>query len=587
MVNMKTSWNLKLLYKSDSDPRIEGDLREIERAYASFEKKYKGKPFAAAPKNLAEAFEDHEALSEKVSGLKPWWYFALKTDLDSDDSASSAKATKHEQRLTEAANRSKFFLLDIAKIPVSKRRAFLEHPALEPYGYTLERIFKKAQFDLPEGEEQMEDLLSQTSYTMWVDAQQRLLNRQTIAHKGKDVPIVKAIAELSDMPKAERRSVHGKVVAALKSVSYMAEGELNAVYNYKKVMDKRRGFKKPYSATILAYQNDERAIEGFVSLVTRSFNISHRFYRLHAKLLGEKKLTLADRSAKIGEIKTAFDFPRSVTMLKSALDKVDPEYARMFDEFLENGQIDVYPQKGKKGGAYCWGMGKLRTFLLLNHVNDIRSLETLAHEMGHAIHTELSKRQPPRYQHYSTATAEVASTFFEQLMSGEVEKLLSEKEQAIMLHNRIQGDISTIFRQIACFNFENELHQKIRKDGQASKEEIAALMAKHLKSYTGAAVDVIPDDGYFFTYWSHIRRFFYVYTYAYGQLVSRALYERWKEDPAYAGKIKQFLSAGSSMSPEDIFRSIGIDTSKPAFFEAGLKSIERDIAKLEKLSGKK
>ena len=129
------------------------------------------------------------------------------------------------------------------------------------------------------------------------------------------------------------------------------------------------------------------------------------------------------------------------------------------------------------------------------------------------------------------------------------------------------GDISTIFRQIACFNFESELHEKIRNDGQISKDKIAGLMSKHLKSYLGSAVSVTPRDGYFFVYWSHIRRFFYVYTYAYGQLISRALYEKWKKDPSYAEKIKQFLSAGRSMSPEDIFMMIGIDTSKTSFLK--------------------
>ena len=109
-------------------------------------------------------------------------------------------------------------------------------------------------------------------------------------------------------------------------------------------------------------------------------------------------------------------------------------------------------------------------------------------------------------------------------------------------------------------------------------------MVKHLESYLGDAVEINDNDGYFYVHWSHIRRFFYVYTYAYGQIISRALYEKWKKDHNYANKIKEFLSAGCSMSPEDIFKMIGTDTSKPAFFETGLKSVEEDIAKLERLT---
>jgi oligoendopeptidase F len=383
------------------------------------------------------------------------------------------------------------------------------------------------------------------------------------------------------MPAKERQEVNTKINLALKNISHVAEAEINAVYNYKKIMDNRRSYAKPYSATILGYGNNEQSIENFIKLVSRYFKTSHRFYKIHARLLGQKVLSVADRNTKIGQIKTKFDFDKSVDLLRSVLGNFDKEYLSIFDQFLEKGQIDVFPKKGKKGGAYCWGSNKPHTFVFLNHVDDVRSIETLAHEMGHAIHTQLSNRQPYIYRGYSTATAEVASTFFEQLMSEEIEKSLTDKEKIILLHNRVLGDISTIFRQIACFNFELELHEKIRAEGEVSKENIARLLSKHLKSYLGNSVNVTDDDGYFFVTWSHIRRFFYVYSYAYGQLISRALYENWKKDPKFAKNIKQFLSAGGSMSPEDIFKSIGVDTSKPEFFEDGLKSIERDLDRLE------
>jgi oligoendopeptidase F len=114
---------------------------------------------------------------------------------------------------------------------------------------------------------------------------------------------------------------------------------------------------------------------------------------------------------------------------------------------------------------------------------------------------------------------------------------------------------------------------------------MAVLMNKHMHSYMGDAVELNEEDGYLFVYWSHIRRFFYVYSYAYGLLISRTLYEKWKSDKSYKAKIEQFLSAGGSMSPKDIFKSIGINTNE-AFFEAGLKGIEADIIKLEKLAKK-
>ena len=115
-----------------------------------------------------------------------------------------------------------------------------------------------------------------------------------------------------------------------------------------------------------------------------------------------------------------------------------------------------------------------------------------------------------------------------------------------------------------------------------SKEELALCMNKHMKSYIGE-VDLKEKDGYFFVGWPHIRYFFYVYSYAFGQLASKALYKKWEEDKSFIEQIKKFLSLGGSMSPEDIFKSIGVDVKNPAFFKKGIKSIEDDIKLLERL----
>ncbi len=578
----KTQWDLSLLYKGDNDAQIEIDVRKIETACASFEKKYRGKNFISTPDVLYKALKDFEAL-EVLSIEKPWWYFALRNRLNSNDVKAAAAATKIEQRLNNAANKIKFFILTIGKISKEKRKKFLDAKVLTRYRYFLERIFIRADYNLSEAEEQLVSLLSQTSYTMWVDGQERVLTQQTVKHKGKDIPLSQALNLIRDLPKNERRALSDHVNTVLKNNSQFAEAEINAVYNYKKVMDERRGYKKPYSATALGHENDEKTIEALVAIVTKYFDISKRFYTLHARLLGEKKIFMADRNTKIGSIKKTFDFDTSVSIVRNSFKEVDQKYADILDLFLKRGQIDVAPKKGKDNGAFCWGMGQLPTYVLLNHVDDIRSVETLAHEMGHAIHTEYSKQQPPFYQHYSTACAEVASTFFEQVVIDSLQDNLSEEEQLVFLHNKISGDVVTIFRQIACFNFELELHNKIRTEGQLSKEKIAKLLQKHLQSYLGKSVEVSDDDGYFYVAWSHIRRFFYVYSYAYGQIISRALYEKWKKDSSYAKKIEQFLSAGRSMSPSDIFKSIGITVDRK-FFEIGLKGIEHDLKKLETLA---
>jgi oligoendopeptidase F len=583
MKSEKDTWDLTLLYKSEKDSKIEKDILKIEKAYSEFEKKYKNKDFTSTSKKLLEVLEEREKISKELENGAPWWYFALRKDLDSNDTVATSSAARISQRITKAENKKTFFRLELSSIPKTKQKKFLNDPLLAKYRYHLEKIFQNGEYLLSEGEEQLVSLLSQTSYSMWIDGQNKILSQQTIDFKGNKLLFSKALGELSEKPKAERQVLHKKINEVTRSISSFAESEINAVYNYKRILDDKRGFKKPYSSVLLSDQMDEKTIEGLVDLVTKNFKISRRFYKLHAKLLKERKVTMAERNVPIGEIKKKFYFPKSVEVVKRAFSKVDPKYADILEGFLKNRQIDVYPKKGKKGGAYSWGGGKLPTFVLLNHVDNVRSVETLAHEMGHAIHSAFSRNQPSYYRRYSTSVAEVASTFFEQVAASELESELTPEENMILLHNKIHGDITTIFRQIACFNFELELHREIREKGLLSKEKIADLMSKHLKSYLGEAVEVTHEDGYSFVNWMHIRRFFYVYSYAYGQLVSRALFENWKKDPTYSTKIEQFLSAGGSMSPRDIFRKIGIDTLNPKFFALGLKGIEKDIDRLEKL----
>lgn len=586
MKQYKTKWDLTLLYKSPTDPQIEKDIVTIETACTAFEKQYKGKDFTKTPKDLFLALQKLESINKKLNTIHPSWYFGLKMDLDSSDEYAQATETKIGQRLTIAGNKLTFFDLKIGAIPKKNQKAFLQYPELTPFRYQLQTIFENAKYNLSEKEEQLESLLSQTSYSMWIDGQQKLLSQQTVEYKKKQIPLSEAMSIFSELPKSDRRLLHTKINSVLKEISYFAESEINAIYNYKKIMDEQRGYKTPFEATVVGYENDVPTIEALVSSVTKHFSISKRFYALHAKLLKEKKISLADRATKIGSINRKFDFESTVGIVHRGFSRMGDKYASFLDTFLNNGQIDVFPAKGKRSGAYCSGNGDSPSFVFLNHTDDIRSVETLAHEMGHAIHTELSKKQPPRYQHYSIATAEVASTLFEQLVNEELESELSEKDQIILLHNKIMGDVSTIFRQIACFNFELELHTLIREKGQLSKIQIAELMNKHMQSYFGPVLDLSADDGYFFVTWSHLRRFFYVYSYAYGQLISRVLFEKWKKDPTYIEKIDQFLSAGRSMSPKDIFKKIGIDTSDTSFFEAGLKAIDADITKLEKLAKK-
>ncbi len=580
-MKMQTKWDLSVLYRSPSDPKIIRDVKRIESAYKSFAETYtKDKSYLSDAKKLLQALDSYEELILLPS---PTFYLFLFRDIDSGNKEAEAQENKISHILTKSANEIVFFTLSLGKLSKEKQNSFLGNPTLSKYRYFLQNIFENSTHDLSESEEKIVSLLVQPSYSMWVDGQEKLLSAQMVKFAGKDMPISEAMNKVKDLPVKNRRELWGKIREALKHISPFAESEINAIVTRKKISDELRGYKKPYSATILGYQNKEDEIENLVASVTRAFPISHKFFNLKKKMLDLPYLAYEDRNAPVGKNSKKIDFKETVNIVHSAFAKADKKYADILDKFLQKGQVDVFPKKGKKGGAYCASMENTPTFVMLNHSDNLDSVSTLGHEMGHAIHAELSKAQPPIYRGHTISVAEVASTLFENFVFDEIFEKLSEKEKIVALHNKIEDDIQTIFRQIAVFNFENELHETIRDRGGMSKEDIAGLMNKHMKSYLGSAFKLQPDDGYFFVAWSHIRRFFYVYSYAYGQIVSRALYAKYKQNKNYLKKIEEFLKAGGSKSPEAIFRDIGIDTSDPKFFEAGLKNIETDIERLEKM----
>lgn len=582
---IQTKWNLKLLYKSHKDPQIEKDIKATEREFKRFASKYqKSKEWLKKPRALKTALEDYEKLGTTIPSSKIMRYFAYAKDLDADDTYAEAMINKLSDRLTKIRNQILFFDLELGEIPKKKQKEFLKSKELSHYRYFLKQVFENAQYDLSEPEEKIMSLKSLPSYGLWVDGVSNVVNRETVVFKGKEIPLSEAQNKVSELPTKTRRKLQADILGKLKQHADFAQSEINAIVINKKINDELRGYKKPYSATVIGYENDITVVENFVELITKNFKLAHRFYKLKARLLKEKKLTYADRGAKIGTLTKKFPFKEQVSILRETFGDVDRTYLKVLDDMLSNGQIDVYPKKGKTGGAYMSSSVNMPSFVLLNNVDNFNSLTTFAHEMGHAIHSARSKSQSPIYEGYSTAVAETASTLFEQFVFDRVFETLSDKEKVIALHDKIDSSISTIFRQIALFNFEVELHEYVREHGHISRTDIAKLMNKHMKSYLGPAFDLKELDGYFFIFWGHIRYFFYVYSYAYGELISHALYEKYKEDPSYIKKIDQFLSAGGSKSPKDIFKEIGIDTTSMDFFKLGLKNIEKEIKELEKLT---
>lgn len=578
------TWDLGLLYSSPQDLKIEDDMRKIERACRSFRKRFL-RMSLTTPAVLERALRAYDTCTGLLSGIRPILYFSYKKTLDTQDTTSAARLNEYSMRATKANNEILFFELALCSFPRPLITAVLSNPRFTPYRYFLKTVFDNKAHRLSEAEERILDLKALPAYGLWVDAQEKLLYARTVRFKNQTISLPEAQGILSNLPYAERQILGAHLNAEYASAATMAESELTAVYINKKINDELRDFQYPEDATILGYQNQKRTVDILVSGVKNYHTLSHRFYEIKRKLLKVRKLSYHDRNAAlpIGKSRN-YPFADSVAIIRDAFATVDPRFRDIVDSFLQNGQIDVYPKPGKEGGAFCSSSYGNPTFVMLNDVGTLSSLSTFAHEMGHAIHSEFSKSQRPLYAHYTMPVAETASTFFENIAYAQATKEYDGLERIKALHDKIQGSISTIFRQIACFRFEQDLHALVRKNGGVRKEELAELHNVRMSEYLGPAVALKKEDGYFAVTWSHIRRFFYVYSYAYGELISAALLARFQENPAYIKYILGFLSAGSSASPEEIFKAACVDTTKPAYITDGMKKIAEQITELERLS---
>jgi len=365
----------------------------------------------------------------------------------------------------------------------------------------------------------------------------------------------------------------------------VAESELNSILENKFIEDNIRHYKRPDSARHLSDDIDTSVVDSLVDGVSTNFQVSKDFYKFKARLLGIKKIPYFWRNVPTGRFDKSFSPTLTIDLIDQVFNNLDPLFSALFKDFLQNGQIDFLSKKGKSDGAFCaGGLLSSKSFILLNHNNKLRDVTTLAHEMGHAINNELMRTSQNGLNFdTSLAIAEVASTFFEDFVLDYIASTLTSEERFSLLMAKLDDDISTIFRQVACYNFETELHTRFRKIGYLSKKQIGDLFIKHMSSYMGDSIDLSGFDAWW-VYWSHIRNPFYVYSYASGLLISKYLQSKVNKDPVFINQVKKVLSSGTSRSPKQIFASIGLDLEDRSFWSKGIEQVQNLIEEAQLIS---
>ena len=326
--------------------------------------------------------------------------------------------------------------------------------------------------------------------------------------------------------------------------------------------------------------------KNLVQAVNDRLTLMHRYVRLRKKLLGLEELHMYDVYAPMVEVPDqTYSFEEAKQIVKAALAPLGEDYQKVLQQGFDNRWIDVYENRGKRTGAYSWTAYGTHPYVLLNYHGTLDDVFTLAHEMGHALHSWYSnENQPYLYAGYLIFVAEVASTCNEALLIHDLlERSKDKKERMYLINHFLEQFKGTMYRQTMFAEFEMITHGVVEQGGMLTAEQINGIYLNLNKKYFG---EDMVSDGQIAYEWARIPHFytpFYVYQYATGFAAAIAISSKiLAGEPGIVEKYKKFLSGGCSMDPIDLLKICGVDMSSPEPIQEALDVFERYLEEMER-----
>ncbi len=346
-----------------------------------------------------------------------------------------------------------------------------------------------------------------------------------------------------------------------------------------------RKYASPIAVRNLHNHLPDEVVDTLLAVCQENAEVFRRFFRLKARVLGMDRLRRYDLYAPVAKSDKTYDFATAVQMVLDAFRRFDPQIADLAQRVFAEHHLDSEVRKGKSGGAFCSTVTPdLTPWVLVSYQGRADDIATLAHELGHAVHSMLASHHSIFTQHAPLPLAETASTFGEMLL---IEALLEqEHDQAVrrdILFRQVDDNYATILRQAYFALFEKQAHDLVQQG--ASVDDLAQAYLDNLRHQFGDAVELSDEFRWEWVSIPHLYHApFYVYAYAFGQLLVLALYRRYKEEgEAFKGRYLNLLASGGSKPPMEMLAEAGVDVSRPAFWQGGFDIIRGWIDQLEEM----
>jgi oligoendopeptidase F len=583
-------WNLADLYAGRDDPKIETDLAAAKVAndeLASLEGLFL--QARGEPERLGVLLDRGIRLYEQATnGL--WGvgaYAGLAASTARDDPAWAKFEADLRARSSAIAAESLFFSLELNQLEDGELEAALKaYPAAARWIPWLRRLRLSRPHELtPDLERYIVD--RGPAVSNWVRLYDETLAKLQAKVGDETLTLPEALNRLSDPDGKRRKAAADGLAKALEGRASTQGLVLNTLAFEKQVEDRWRRFENPAQSRHLANEVDADAVDALEQAVVEAYpRLSHRYYALKAKVMGRKTLDYWDRNAPLtAAAPRTYDWTEAKAVVLDSFQALAPKFADTAATFFDKPWIDARPRAGKQSGAYSHPVTAERhPYVFMNYMGERRDVLTLAHELGHAVHQTLCAPLGTLLADTPLTLAETASIFGEGLV---FDRLLAEatpKDRMGLLAGKIEDGLNTVVRQIAFHRFERRFHEA-RKDGELSPDQIGRLWVEVMAESLGPAVTL--NEGYEH-YWAYVSHFvhapFYVYAYAFGDLLVRGLMEKRREDPeTFAPLYEDLLAAGGTRTSVEALKPFGLNPREKVFWAAGCAQLERLVDEFEAL----
>lgn len=586
-VKTENTWKLEDIFPDQQAwDKSFGELKELKSKVSEYEGKLD------SPENVKSIFELEDEISQKLEQL--YVYAHLNHDQDTTNPTYQALTQKAKKLNVEIGEALSFITPEILSLPETELDALIDNPSLADYKFTLQEIKREKAHVLSKTEEallaQVGNLSQAPQHIFGMINNADLKFPKIEDENGKEVELTHGsyIQFLESPNRDVRRRAFKAVYETYGKQKNTIAATLSANVNKNMFYSKVRKYPSVLEMSLYGDNIPKEVYTNLIDTVHESLPLLHRYMKLRKKLLGVDELHMYDLFAPlVEEYKWDITYDEAKKMVEDGLKPLGENYLNVLREGFNNRWIDVYENEGKRTGAYSWGAYGTHPYVLLNHKDNLNSMFTLAHEMGHALHSYFSDEALKyRDAQYTIFLAEVASTTNEALLMDYLLKHSTDPKQKMYLLTYYADQFrTTLFRQTMFAEFEKIIHERAESGESLTPQELSSIYYDLNVKYHGKEMKVDQDIEMEWARIPHFYTSFYVYKYATGFSAATSFSKQILEEGQPAvDRYLGFLRSGGSDYSINILSKAGVDMSTPQPIREAMSVFENIIEQMENLT---